>query len=344
MVRIAFAAALLLGCAASHAPRATPHAPAPRAAVAPPVLTDADVIARAHAFFDTVDRHDAAAFRAMLAPGFALFEDGRVNPGAKMAKTWDKRVKQGLPPRTRSCTKERVRRNASTAVYIGDCKEKVPAFNKRKAAVWDGWNTVVLTRDGGTWKVALWQWQRSGMALERLRWNYAFSRGTGFTKKPNQLLVDTVARVRPGKALVLAMGQGRNALQLAELGWQVTGLDLSTEGVRIARREAARRKLKLDARVQDINKYRFGKNRWDLVTMLYWYNVSWIKRLQPSVKRGGLVVIEHFLGTRGDAGFTKDKLAKLFAGWDIVENQVVEDYADWTQRKTKLIRFVAKKR
>jgi len=44
------------------------------------------------------------------------------------------------------------------------------------------------------------------------------------------------------------------------------------------------------------------------------------------------------------SSFTRNKLAKLFAGWDIVKNQVAEDYADWTQRKTRLIRFVAKKR
>jgi 2-polyprenyl-3-methyl-5-hydroxy-6-metoxy-1,4-benzoquinol methylase len=37
------------------------------------------------------------------------------------------------------------------------------------------------------------------------------------------------------------MGQGRNALYLASLGWRVTGIDISDEGIRQAREAAAAR-------------------------------------------------------------------------------------------------------
>lgn len=338
MLRFVLVGALLVGCTAK------PTAPPRKPSSAPAPLTRTEALAAAHAFFDAVDRHDTAAFRAMLTPSFALFEDGRITPAEKLSGTWAEAVANGLPPRTRSCTKQQVRIDTNTAVYVGDCRETVPAYKKRKKAEWDGWNTLVLVRAGRTWRVALWQWQRSGVALEKVRWNYAYSRGTGYIKKPNRLLVTTVAGVKPGKALVLAMGQGRNALHLAALGWQVTGLDISDEGLRIARREAARRKLTIDARLQDINKYQFGTNRWDLVTMLYAGNdVDWIKRLAPSVKPGGLVVIEYFHST-DDEGFKTGQLATLFAGWNIVRDEVVDDHADWTRRKTKLVRFVAKKR
>jgi 2-polyprenyl-3-methyl-5-hydroxy-6-metoxy-1,4-benzoquinol methylase len=61
-----------------------------------------------------------------------------------------------------------------------------------------------------------------------------FHNDVGFEKQPNRLLVDAVAKRKPGRALDVAMGQGRNALYLASRGWKVTGVNFSDEGVRAA--------------------------------------------------------------------------------------------------------------
>jgi hypothetical protein len=52
-----------------------------------------------------------------------------------------------------------------------------------------------------------------------------------FNTAPNALLVEAVAERRPGSALDVHMGQGRNAVFLAAKGWRVTGFDFSAEGV-----------------------------------------------------------------------------------------------------------------
>ena len=58
---------------------------------------------------------------------------------------------------------------------------------------------------------------------------------------PNQFLPPEVEGLTPGRALDLACGEGRNAIWLAEQGWQVTGVDFSAVGIEKASRLAAER-------------------------------------------------------------------------------------------------------
>ncbi len=51
-----------------------------------------------------------------------------------------------------------------------------------------------------------------------------------FRTTPSRLLVEAAERRKPGKALDVAMGQGRNSVYVARLGWEVTGFDASKEG------------------------------------------------------------------------------------------------------------------
>jgi SAM-dependent methyltransferase len=163
-------------------------------------------------------------------------------------------------------------------------------------------------------------------------------------------LIDTVERERPGTAVDIAMGQGRNALYLAERGWRVTGIDFSDEALRLAREAAARRNLALEAIQADIEQWDYGVERWDLVSMIYaGADPRLIERLQRSIKRGGLFVLEFFADDGQATRFTHGgapagALARLFAGsWDILRDDVVEDIADWGLKKAKLQRFVARK-
>lgn len=130
-------------------------------------------------------------------------------------------------------------------------------------------------------------------------------------------------------------------------GWKVTGIDFSDEGIRIAREAATKQTLTLDAVNVDINTYDFGTARWDLVTMLYASNnVKWIEKIKPSVKRGGLFVLEYFHrdGSTGD-GFATGELAALFKDdFVIVRDEVVDGTPDWAMDHATIVRFVAKKR
>lgn len=68
---------------------------------------------------------------------------------------------------------------------------------------------------------------------------------------PNQFVVDHTGDLAPGRALDLACGEGRNALWLAEQGWEVVASDFSAVAVDKARRIAEHRDLHLDLVVAD---------------------------------------------------------------------------------------------
>jgi SAM-dependent methyltransferase len=53
----------------------------------------------------------------------------------------------------------------------------------------------------------------------------------GFATQPNALLVSNAEGHKPGRALDVGMGQGRNSIFLALKGWDVTGFDMSDEGI-----------------------------------------------------------------------------------------------------------------
>ncbi len=65
-------------------------------------------------------------------------------------------------------------------------------------------------------------------------WNDLYAKHEGKEHQFNKFLAETVKGRKPGTALDIGMGQGRNSLFLAALGWQVTGFDISEVGVKQA--------------------------------------------------------------------------------------------------------------
>ena len=109
--------------------------------------------------------------------------------------------------------------------------------------------------------------------VEQARWNKAFLdpnwRRIRFNALPNGLLVETAHPLLPGTALDMHMGEGRNALHLAALGWQVTGVDVADQALAYAHKQARQRNLSLTTHAQDSHGYAWGQARWDLVVLCY---------------------------------------------------------------------------
>jgi len=161
--------------------------------------------------------------------------------------------------------------------------------------------------------------------------------------------VQAVQGRKPGRAIDLGMGQGRNALYLAAHGWQVTGVDLSDVAVAQAKEQAARQGLALDAVVDNLDHYDTGKDRWDLITMFYvhaWYHSAKpgvVARLRDALKPGGLLVMEGFAGEPGFM-FHTNELLHDFADLRILFYEDAEREAEWAPgAKSHVIRMVAEK-
>jgi SAM-dependent methyltransferase len=352
-MRISPVILLLAACPKAPEPKC-PVQPAPVAAPQPveiprpPELDEQAVISQSHAFLDAHDKADFAAFKQLVGPAFVRFYRARFYDTAFFAKEMAGRIERKVPAASRQCENEKVYRTPASASYVGSCVVRFPAHGEMPATTVESWESIVWVAEGTAWKVAHWGWERGGIDAEREDWNDTYRVGTHFKTTANQFLVETVRGRRPGAALDIAMGQGRNAIYLAQQRWRVTGVDISDEGIRIARETAALQKVKLDVVQQDIEKYDFGTSRWDLVTLIYaGSDPKLIARIKPSVRKGGVFVVEFFhkestQGT-GIGGFETGELAKQFAGWKILKDEVVDDVADWGLRKTKLVRFAAEK-
>ena len=354
-MRSVFVLLLLAGCPKAPEPKCPQQpppvvaAPAPVAAPKAPDLDDPAVVSQSRAFLDAHDKADLGAFRALASSSFVQFIRGRTYDLRQFETRLPARVNAKMPAWSRTCEDERVFRSSTAATYVGSCRVTIPASGDMPTTTSEFLESVVWVAEGETWRVAYWQQALGGVDAERETWNETFRASAApFKKTPNQFLIDVTRGRRPGAALDIATGQGRNGIYLAQQKWRVTGVDISDEGLKIAKETAAKQKLKFDAVQEDIEKYELGNGRWDLVALIYaGDDPKLIERIKTGVRRGGLVVVEFFhadatKGT-GIGAFETGELAKQFAGWKILRDEVVDDIADWGLRKTKLVRFAAEK-
>ncbi len=93
-----------------------------------------------------------------------------------------------------------------------------------------------------------------------------------WSAQPHAALAQIVAPLTAGTALDLATGDGRNAIWLAERGWQVTAVDFSAAGLDVARARAAGasapRTGTIDWQLADVTRWDPAR-AYDLVTMTY---------------------------------------------------------------------------
>jgi SAM-dependent methyltransferase len=123
-----------------------------------------------------------------------------------------------------------------------------------------------------------------------------------FSQNPSALLVEAIEGRPPGRALDVAMGQGRNALFLAQRGWSVTGFDISEKGLEVARANARKIGVTVRAVNSTIEDFDYGTEQWDLLALIYVpasaHEGQAMVRLERALKPGGLLVIESFASDR----------------------------------------------
>ena len=192
----------------------------------------------------------------------------------------------------------------------------------------------------------------------RQRWNRSLvdNENYVFNKEANNLLAATTDGVDPGNALVVAMGQGRNALFLAKKGWQVTGFDLADKAVAYAEAQANKEGLEITTKIESFDTFDFGDGQWDLITWLYGgcLGVEDITaKLKKGLKPGGLFVFEFFHREAGIGmgrprfGCEANSIKEMFekeGGFEVLLYEEKEGVADYGMDEQKLIYMVLSKK
>jgi 2-polyprenyl-3-methyl-5-hydroxy-6-metoxy-1,4-benzoquinol methylase len=161
-----------------------------------------------------------------------------------------------------------------------------------------------------------------------------------FRQEPSQFLIRIAGALKPGAALDVAMGQGRNALYLAGKGWEVTGYDLSPRGLQLADAAARDAGLSLKTVRASHDEFDYGKERWDLIVETYAFtnleDAAYRRRVLDSLRKGGVLLIEGF-------GGPKNSLLDAFKDLRVLYYEDREDVADWGMQKSRLTRIAVQK-
>ena len=119
--------------------------------------------------------------------------------------------------------------------------------------------------------------------------------------EPAALLRHYVGEIPVGRALDVATGTGRNAVFLAEAGYEVDAVDQSREGLRITREKAHERGVaeRLNPVQADVPSYGFPEARYDLVTVSFYRAVDRFPDVKGALVDGGYLFVEHHLRSAG---------------------------------------------
>jgi len=193
--------------------------------------------------------------------------------------------------------------------------------------------------------------RQQGSRAEVERWNRILTaEKPAFNVEPNAFLVEMVSGRKAGKALDVGMGQGRNAIWLAQKGWDVTGFDPAERAVAQARETARKLGVTITTEVKGSETFAFGEGRWDLIVL------SWVSFreqaavLSRALRPGGIIVIEsaHRDATKGNSigggvVFDTAEIPGLFRDLRVVRYQEPMAMSDFGKRLVRLVQFCAER-
>ena len=169
---------------------------------------------------------------------------------------------------------------------------------------------------------------------DKERWdrNYQTDRYI-FGKAPIPFLTKNVELLPKGQALDLAMGEGRNGIFLATQGFDVTGVDISEEGLKKARALGTEQGVTITTQVADLQQYQIPVETYDLILCTYYLQRNLFPQIKAGLKPGGMALVETYTRehVKYRARFPQQYLLKsnellnLFSGLTVLRYQAIDD-------------------
>ena len=132
---------------------------------------------------------------------------------------------------------------------------------------------------------------------DRIKWNQRYAEDSYHKNNPVTLVEDWLPGIPVGKALDMACGAGRNAIFLAQSGFQVDAIDISSEGLDQARQKAESQGLGINWIEHDLDQaFQFDAD-YDLIIVLWYVNLALVTRLCDCLAAGGYLLCEEHLIT-----------------------------------------------
>ena len=174
-------------------------------------------------------------------------------------------------------------------------------------------------------------------------WDERFSQpGYVYGTEANDFLAEMAGEIPSGRVLSLAEGEGRNAVHLAGLGYEVVGVDSSSVGLEKARRLAAECGVEIETILADLgdpDTFEIEAESWEGIVSIFCHlQVDLRRRIHRQVveglRPGGVLLLEAYTprqleyGTGGprtlDRLMTLDELCEELKGLNLTHARELE--------------------
>jgi SAM-dependent methyltransferase len=131
---------------------------------------------------------------------------------------------------------------------------------------------------------------------DQQRWNAKYAKwAAGTDLSPNQWLIEHIDLLPKGRALDLATGTGHSAIELARRGWQVTAIDVSPAGLRLAQQAAERLGVSVSWIAADLDVYPLPSDHFDVITVFHYLDRDRLPHeIVRALRPGGMLVYETY--------------------------------------------------
>lgn len=161
--------------------------------------------------------------------------------------------------------------------------------------------------------------------------------------EPNDFLRAAVPNVPRGRALCLGEGEGRNAVFLAQQGFEVLAVDSSAVGLQKAQRLAQDRGVQIETLVADLADYVIESGAWDLITSIFCHVPPPVRRrlhagVVAGLRPGGVFVLEAYTPAQLEWGTGGPPVAELMMTRDaLVEELDGLEFEEAVEREREVI-------
>lgn len=200
------------------------------------------------------------------------------------------------------------------------------------------------------------------------RWDARYSSEEfAYGEQPNNYLKEQLEKLKPGKILFAAEGEGRNAVFAAKLDWAVSAFDISEEGKNKAILLAAKSNVSIDYQVGELQNLNFEAEQFNVIALIYAHFPANIKSsihqmLDKYLAKDGMIIFEAFsknhidyLAKNEKVGgpkdieslFSIDEIKSDFHNYEIielVEKEVELSEGNFHNGTGSVIRFVGRKK
>lgn len=152
-----------------------------------------------------------------------------------------------------------------------------------------------------------------------------------YGKEPNSFFKECLSTLRPGKLLLPAEGEGRNAVWAAEKGWSVSAFDQSNVGRNKAILLAQEKRVSIEYTIKSVERFNPTPDEFDVVGLIYLHLPREIRtpfhhKIAASIKPGGRIILEAFTTKQlgYDSGGPRDINLLYTPGY------ILDDFRDFT--------------